>query len=179
MPMVRKGQNTSSGSPGEGISVKMLLYVIVGSMLIVGILFVALSLSSRKQPELGLLNGQLRPCPVTPNCVCSEWPSEGFFVEPLSYSIAHADAWQSLQQGIVALGGEVVSEQRGYLHVRFVTPIMRYVDDVELRLDADKHIIHIRSASRVGHSDLGANRQRVARIRTAFYGENGAEGSLH
>ena len=53
-----------------------------------------------------------------------------------------------------------------YLHATFVTPIMRYKDDVELRLDDDR--IHIRSASRVGYSDLGANRQRVARLTVEF-----------
>lgn len=154
---------------------KILLYTVIGVFLIIGVLFIALSISSRKQPELGLLDGQLRACPATPNCVCSEWPIEGAFVEPLSYSIAHDDAWRSIQQAIVATNGELVTEQGGYLHARFVTPIMRYVDDVELRIDEDKHLIHIRSASRVGHSDLGANRQRVSRIRAAFHKQTGSE----
>lgn len=147
---------------------KILLYTIIGIFLIIGILFVALSISSRKQPELGLLNGQLHPCPATPNCVCSEQQDEGAFVEPLSYSIALDDAWLRVKQAIVKTGGVVLTEQNGYLHARYVTPLMRYVDDVELRVDEDKHVIHIRSASRVGHSDLGANRKRVTRIRTAF-----------
>jgi uncharacterized protein (DUF1499 family) len=63
---------------------------------------------------------------------------------------------------------ELVTEQDGYLHARYETPLMRYIDDVELRLDANHQVIHIRSASRVGQSDLGANRKRVARIRAAF-----------
>lgn len=174
MPMVKKVQNMLFGLPGEETSVKILLYVVIGIVFILGILLVALSMSSRKPPELGLFNAQLRPCPATPNCVCSEWPLKGAFVEPLTYSIAHEAAWRSIQQMIVALGGEIVIEQAGYLHVRFITPIMRYVDDVELRIDEDKYIIHIRSASRVGRSDMDANRQRVSRIRRAFQQEIGS-----
>jgi uncharacterized protein (DUF1499 family) len=42
------------------------------------------------------------------------------------------------------------------------------VDDVELRLDADQGLIHIRSASRVGRSDFGVNRKRVKDIMLAL-----------
>ena len=148
---------------------KILFYTFIGIILIIGILFVILSIASRKQPELGLLNGQLRPCPATPNCVCSEFQAEEADIEPLSYSIAHAEAWKSIKQVIVATGGEIVMEQGVYLLARYRTPLMRFVDDVELRMDEDHYVIHIRSASRVGRSDLGANRKRAERIRKMFY----------
>jgi uncharacterized protein (DUF1499 family) len=148
--------------------VKLFLYTVLGIVLIIGIMLAILSIASRKQPELGLLNGQLRPCPTSPNCVCSEVPVEGAFVEPLSYTTTVEDAWRNIKQAIVDTGGVVVTEQDGYLHARYETPLMRYIDDVELRLDANHQVIHIRSASRVGQSDLGANRKRVARIRAAF-----------
>lgn len=147
---------------------KILFFTVGGIFLSIGLLFVVLSVASRKQPQLGLLNGQLRTCPATPNCVCSEWPQAASFVEPLRYSIAHDDAWRSMQQAVLETGGLILTWQGVYAHARYVTPIMRYVDDMELRLDEDQHVIHIRSASRVGHSDLGANRQRVDRLRTAF-----------
>ena len=147
---------------------KILLYSVIGIIVIIGLLLVVLSMSSRKQPELGLLNGQLRPCPATPNCVCSEQQVEGAFVEPLVYTTTADDAWRKIKQAIVETGGVVLTEQNGYLHARYKTPLMRYVDDVELRLDENKQVIHIRSASRVGHSDLGANRKRVGRIRATF-----------
>lgn len=147
---------------------KILFYAVVGIILIVVIMFIVLSIASRKQPELGLLNGQLRPCPATPNCVCSEWPEAGAYVEPVVYSIARDAAWDGIKQAIIETGGEIVTVQPGYLRARYVTPLMRYVDDVELRIDEDGHVIHVRSASRVGHSDLGANRLRVNRIRGAF-----------
>ena len=43
---------------------------------------------------------------------------------------------------------------------------MGYVDDVEFYLNADKSIIEVRSASRLGESDLGVNRDRIEAIRT-------------
>jgi uncharacterized protein (DUF1499 family) len=42
------------------------------------------------------------------------------------------------------------------------------VDDLEFRLIPEEHIIDVRSASRVGYWDLGANRRRVERIRERF-----------
>jgi len=148
--------------------VKILLYSVIGIIVIIGLLFVGLSMSSRKQPELGLLNGQLRPCPVTPNCVCSEQQVEGAFIKPLVYTTTADNAWRKIKQAIAETGGVVLTEQNGYLHARYETPLMRYVDDVELRLDENKQVIHIRSSSRVGHSDLGANRKRAGRIRATF-----------
>lgn len=147
---------------------KLLLYTVIGIFILVGIYLVSLSISSRKQPELGLVNGQLRPCPTTPNCVCSEQQVEGAFVEPLGYTTTVDTAWRKIKHAIVATGGIVITERQGYLHARYETSLLRFVDDVELRLDENTRVIHIRSGSRVGKSDLGANRKRVAHIRAAF-----------
>ncbi|PZO25782.1 MAG: DUF1499 domain-containing protein, partial [Betaproteobacteria bacterium] len=40
-----------------------------------------------------------------------------------------------------------------------------FVDDVEFRIDQGSGLLHVRSASRVGYSDLDANRKRVEQIR--------------
>ena len=151
---------------------KIMLYTVIGIILLTGIIFAVLSISSRNQPELGLLNGQLRACPSTPNCVCSEPAVESTFVEPLIYSATSEDAWKRMKQVIVETGGKILTEQGVYLHARYETSLMRYIDDVELRLDENKQVIHIRSASRVGHSDMGENRKRVTRIRIAFKSKN-------
>jgi len=156
---------------------KILLSLMFGLFLIIALLSLVLSLSSRKQPELGLLNGRLRPCPATPNCVCSEPPVAVSFIPPLAYSIAHADAWHSVRQAVVETGGVLINEQDDYLHARYVTPLLRYIDDVELRIDEHAHLIHIRSASRVGHADFGVNRRRVSRIWSAFDRQIGVAGN--
>lgn len=154
---------------------KILLYIVIGLFVIISLYFVALSLSSRKQPDLGMIDGLLRPCPATPNCVCSERQGEGSFIEPLSITTAEDDAWRNVKKAIVEIGSVIVTERDGYLHAEFVTPLMRYVDDMELRKDDDKKVIHLRSASRVGHSDLGANRARVEKLRRAFLKASGVD----
>lgn len=131
-------------------------------------MLIGLSIASRKVPELGLINGQLRPCPPTPNCVCSEWKVEGAFVEPLGYSTSANNAWDTIKKTINKTGGNIVSEQNTYLHATYQTPLLRFIDDVEIRLDERQKLIHIRSASRVGRSDMGTNRKRVAGIRMIF-----------
>ena len=59
----------------------------------------------------------------------------------------------------------VVSETDDYLHAICRTRL-GFVDDVECRLAGD--VIHVRSASRVGWFDFGANRARVEWLRRAF-----------
>lgn len=62
----------------------------------------------------------------------------------------------------------IVEEQPGYLHAVFTSLVFRFQDDVEILRDADAQVLHVRSASRVGHSDLGVNRKRVERLRQRF-----------
>jgi len=159
---------------------KALIYGVIALIVIISAYFVGLSVSSRKQPDLGLLNNQLRVCPATPNCVSSEMQGATVTVEPLKVaSIVNetaktqadeiwASLWKDAKIAIIECGGDIVVERDGYLHATFVTTLLRFVDDVELRLDKNKQIIHIRSASRVGRSDMGANRDRVTKIRKVF-----------
>ena len=46
--------------------------------------------------------------------------------------------------------------------------MLGFVDDVDFVLYAKARVIHLRSASRVGHYDFGVNRKRVEAIRAAF-----------
>ena len=62
----------------------------------------------------------------------------------------------------------IVAERHDYLRYEFTSFVFRFVDDVEFLIDQDTKLIHFRSASRVGHSDLGANRRRMVRFREAF-----------
>ena len=51
------------------------------------------------------------------------------------------------------------------MYVEFTSRLMRYVDDVEFLYDSASNQTHVRSASRLGYSDLGANRKRIEAIR--------------
>jgi uncharacterized protein (DUF1499 family) len=136
-------------------------------LLLIPLGWAVLALPSWRRPELGLLDGQLRRCPASPNCVCSEGESNGHAIEPLRFSDPPDAAWSRLTAVIEATpNARIITRENDYLRAEFVTPLMRYVDDVEFRLTPA--VIHVRSASRVGHSDLGANRSRVEKLRTEF-----------
>lgn len=58
-----------------------------------------------------------------------------------------------------------VVEQRGaYLHAEARSLVFRFVDDLEVLL-TDDHELVVRSASRLGRSDLGVNARRVQALR--------------
>ncbi len=106
---------------------------------------------------------EMAPCPSSPNCVSSLAPKgDPHRVEPL---VIDGDAgWARLHEVILGMPRvKLIEERPDYRHYTFTTLIFRFVDDVEIRRDGD--IAHIRSASRVGHSDLGVNRRRVEAIR--------------
>lgn len=146
----------------------MLVLLPIGIFLVICIIFVVLSIISRKTPEIGMINGRLRPCPETPNCVCSETPDSPFYIEPLDVDGPPQEAWTRIRSLLQSLGGHIEIEEEGYLWAVFFTKLFHFRDDVELRLDTDEGLIHIRSSSRVGYSDFGQNRKRVNIIQKAF-----------
>lgn len=127
---------------------------------------------NRMNPEradraLGLTDGQLSPCPDMPNCVCSQHPADlDHHIAPLSTGGDPAAAWARLQAVLQDTPRvEILKREPAYLQARFKTAIFRFEDDVEFVLDTDEGVIHVRSASRLGHSDLGKNRKRVEALR--------------
>lgn len=130
-----------------------------------------ITIASWQRPTgLGLTStGSLRPCPETPNCVCSEFADSTAAIAAIEFQGDPDEAWKScLVTVATSPGASLVTSQDGYLHAEFVTPWMRFVDDVECRLDYEHNRIHVRSASRVGKGDLQTNRQRVELLRTEF-----------
>jgi uncharacterized protein (DUF1499 family) len=116
--------------------------------------------------DLGLRNGVLRPCPGTPNCVSSETGTPSKFLVKAFPAPAGAEDLTRLAELVAAWPRTaIVVSQPGYMHVEFTSLLMRFVDDVEFRYDAAASVIHVRSASRLGESDLGVNRKRVEALR--------------
>jgi hypothetical protein len=64
----------------------------------------------------------------------------------------------------------VVTATETYLHAEFRSAVFRFVDDAEFYADESAGVFQVRSAARVGSSDLGVNRKRVEEIR-ARWGE--------
>ena len=119
-------------------------------------------------PDTRLIDGRFRPCPGTPNCVSSESSDAASQVAPFRFEGAPEAAWDRMRKAIAESSGRVVETREGFLHATFTSRVFRFVDDLELRLEAEKSLIHIRSASRVGKSDLGVNRERVEALRVRF-----------
>jgi len=127
-----------------------------------------LGYQSRTTIAPGLSSGKLTQCPNTPNCVCSEIDKNlPHFIAPIPFEkSSHEKIFSILKQEIQDLGGEVIIEKNNYLAAIFVSSIFRFVDDFEIRIDVENNTIHIRSASRVGRSDMNVNRSRVEKFRT-------------
>jgi len=147
---------------------KTRMYWLIGIVVAFGLLWLAIALFPKGEAKVGLMAGQLKPCPNTPNCVCSEDSLSAAYITPLLFDDAPERAWQRAKQAVVSLGGTIQVQQETYLWASFTTKWLGFVDDVELRMDADSHLIHVRSASRVGRSDFGVNRERVEMLRSFF-----------
>ncbi len=65
-------------------------------------------------------------------------------------------------------GSRIVVSTDRYLHAEFRSQLFGFIDDLEILVDEEQNSIAVRSASRVGYSDLGANRHRVQEIRRRY-----------
>ena len=127
--------------------------------------------SGTKPDNLGVKDGKLADCPNSPNCVSSQSPTsdETHFIQPLKYSSTTEKALTDLKNVIESEDRtKMIEESSNYLYAEFKTALMGFVDDVEFYLDSSTNTIHVRSASRLGQSDLGVNRKRIETIRTKF-----------
>ena len=112
---------------------------------------------------------ELKPCPDKPNCVSSLSTDAQHATPPLVYSDTQQQARARLMAVMQSMPRtKLLLEQGDYLHFSATSLVFRFVDDVEFVFDDTNKRIHVRSASRVGHSDLGVNRKRVNTIREAF-----------
>ncbi|KKO08759.1 DUF1499 domain-containing protein [Pseudohongiella sp.] len=128
-------------------------------LMIVGLLTL-ISCAGERPTTLGVQNNQLATCPDSPNCVSSFEQRESHAIAPLTGNIAAVRA--ALGQMPQAV---IVTDDGNYIHAEFTSRLMGFVDDVEFLADPASGQIHVRSASRLGHSDLGVNRERVESIR--------------
>jgi uncharacterized protein (DUF1499 family) len=132
------------------------------------ILFGISSCAAPPSRPTGLVDGHLRPCPKSPNCVSSETEAARARIEPLAYSGTVTLAWRDLRQTIEDTGGKIVETSPGYLRAVYTSPVLRFEDDVEFRLNEAAALFEMRSASRLGYWDLGVNRRRLEKIRRLF-----------
>jgi len=144
-----------------------IICILIVLFVISGVFLTVLSCASNP-PKVQLIDGRLRPCPKSSNCVSSESDSTSSRIEPLTFQGTQEKAWGDLKETIRDMGGKIQEEHDGYLWATFTSKLFRFVDDVEFRMVSTDGIIHVRSGSRVGYSDLGVNRRRVEKLRTLF-----------
>lgn len=128
-----------------------------------------LSIFRGRPGPLGVVEGRLRECPATPNCVCTQSADEGHRAAPLRFSGSAPEALARLQRILSALPRtRIVEQSENYLRAEAESWLFGFVDDVEFLVDESQGEIHFRSASRLGRSDLGVNRRRMETIRQQF-----------
>ena len=124
------------------------------------------SFSGTRPTSLGVKDGKFPPCPSTPNCVCSQDPDEAHHIAPLTYSGTPESAIAKLKDIIQSQErAQIITAANDYLYAEFSSKLMGFVDDVEFYVDAAAQVIHVRSAARLGKSDLGVNRKRIEALR--------------
>ena len=124
------------------------------------------SISGKRPGNLGVQDGKLGDCPSSPNCVSSDASREAHRVEPFRIDAPAQKAWEAAREAVAALPRSVFVVDTGeYLHAECTSALMGFVDDLELQLRPLEGIIAVRSASRLGYSDMGVNTARVEQLR--------------
>jgi len=144
-----------------------IILVIFISIIIIGLIyFFYLGYKSQSGTAKGLVNSKLSPCSKKPNCICTEYPDDkAHFSEAIKYESVDID---NIKNAIISNGGLITASQDNYIAATYTSSLFKYVDDFEVRIDTQNSLIHIRSASRVGHSDMGANLKRVENFKRFF-----------
>lgn len=123
--------------------------------------------AGKRPTNIGMVSGKLAPCPASPNCVSSFSQDAEHQIEPLAYTSSPAEAMAKLKGAIESSPKtKIITATDNYLYAEFTSALMGFVDDVEFLVDDGAKVIHVRSASRLGQSDLGVNRKRIETIRT-------------
>lgn len=144
-------------------------------LVLISALALATGCQAPRPKNLGLTqsegeNAVLKPCPESPNCIGSHYPKDQeHFLKPIKYQLPKEQARERIIKILKKTDRvNLVSEEQDYIHAEFTSAVFKFVDDVEFNL-SEEPFIHFRSASRMGHSDLGANKKRMNEIIFRFY----------
>jgi uncharacterized protein (DUF1499 family) len=109
----------------------------------------------------------LSPCPELVNCVSTQASVHDPLhrVEPLAFRTDRTLAMRAVLQVLARERGlRVLERDDGYVHAVVVSPLLRVRHDVELVIDQEVGLVHLRAASRLRLPDLGQNRRRATRV---------------
>lgn len=140
----------------------------IGNVILVAIVIVSLFMVAKnlKTPSgLGVADGKLAPLPKRPNAVSSQTDLSDKYVSPFPFK-KNLEMSKSKMLEVLGQYGNisVISNNGNYIHAISTTPRMRFKDDLEFYFDKQAALIHFRSASRVGYSDMGLNKERYNKL---------------
>jgi uncharacterized protein (DUF1499 family) len=126
--------------------------------------------------DLGVRDGTLKPPSNTENSVASQaalypdHPQRQYAdIAPLPLRGDGPATIARIKAVVGAMdGAKVVRSDVDYVYAQYTTRLMKFVDDVEFWYDPTAGVIQVRSASRVGKSDMGVNRKRIETVRAAL-----------
>ncbi|HMB97046.1 MAG TPA: DUF1499 domain-containing protein [Balneolaceae bacterium] len=139
----------------------ILKYGLIAVVVIAAILFFSRFQGSRSSDFNEMMQSNDNPlpdCPDSPNCVRISVPfaqptSRIFFLATQAVEDLQPVEFSSSQSDLTATAV-------------FEIPVFGFRDDLQMKIEGEdrNHVLHIRSASRTGYSDLGVNRRRVRTI---------------
>ena len=133
-------------------------------------------LRSQAPANLGVRDGRLAPVREQYwNAVSSQATTDTHRIDPLRIRGEPKAAFARLRERVGQTPGvRIVEATDTYLRAECETRVLRFVDDLELLLDAPAGVVHVRSASRLGRKDFGVNRARIESLRTTVDSQPGA-----
>ena len=156
-------ENLTNCALEEKVKVSTITKLLLGGVLI----FMTINGCTGKRPDnIGVSDNHLTACPDKPNCVSSDATDEEHQIAPFQLKGDAASKWPQVVESVRAgTRVNIVTSTDTYLHAEYTSLIFRFVDDLELLLNLSTGVVSIRSSSRLGTSDLGANRKRVEALR--------------
>lgn len=146
-------------------------WLAAGAMLLAsGCAALEMGLFSGQRPDnLGVKEGRLQAIDPSKRNAVSSFAQPPHQIEPLATGPDPAGRFDQLVTVVRTWPRATLIDQRpGYLRAEFRSRLFGFVDDVEFLLDPAAQVIHVRSASRLGYSDLGVNRERIEQLRSAL-----------
>ena len=151
---------------------RTLTHLVFTLLLIIGVSVSGLALLSWtavRPTNLGVNIGRLADCPDAPNCVSTQGDDHQHWIAPLNVLSQSTPPIAVLADILSRMPRTTIVQQNDhYLYAEFRSQIFRFCDDVEFFFEPETKRVHFRSASRVGRSDLGVNRERMEIIRVLF-----------
>ncbi len=128
--------------------------------------------SGKRPDNLGVKEGRLSPCPDKPNCVCSQ-QTELRLKSETTAPLPFINSCENTLSIIKAYAREqidwnIITETENYLHIECKSAFFGFIDDLEIYCDETEKMTQVRSASRLGYSDLGVNKIRIEKLRDYF-----------